>query len=332
MVTVGVQVPLTFGVGIPCPEPGYYVGVPMEVYHAWDAASNGQLQIIKRSPAHLKAVRVHGSNETEALRFGAAAHMAILEPELFSVRYAPKAQCSALTAKGKGPRCESNGKFLLLSGDMVCGTHRADQPLDTTKELMDPADYAAVWEMRGSLSRKRRAANLVGAAGDFEVSIVWDEVIEIRLPGGELVEVTVRVKGRIDHYSPDLERGTALDVKTTEDAEEQAFTRSIYRYGYHCQGGLYMRGLHALNLPAAHYTILAAEKTPPYEVGVFRMTEGALDAGEQTAMKLLKLYALCKHTGEWPGYQDRVRDVTLPDWAWKATDDELQRLEETWGL
>ena len=321
---------LTFGTGLPAPEIGYHPNVPMDLYRQWDCCSNGRLQEIKRSPAHLRASVLNGRKETDALRFGSAAHMAILEPELFSVRYVAKTRCAAFT--GKDERCRSIGSVLLASGDIVCRTHLRDHPINEVVTLLSEEDHKACQEMRAALARKRRAANLVGAAGAFELSIVWDEQVEVRLPEGEVVEVPVRMKGRIDHYSPDLERGTLLDVKTTADASEESFTRAIYAYGYHIQGGLYMRGAKALGLPATHYTILAAEKEPPFEVGVFRLTEGALDAGEQTAMKLLALYARCKHLNDWPGFPDRVRDISLPEWAWRATDDELQRLEEAWGL
>ena len=108
--------------------------------------------------------------------------------------------------------------------------------------------------------------------------------------------------------------------------------RTIFKYGYHRQGWLYRRGSRKVGLPVENYTILAMEKAAPFEVGVFRLMEAALDAGENVTMNLIKLYARCKHTGEWPGYPDRVRDITLPDWGWQATDDEAKELEETWHL
>lgn len=321
----------TFGVGIPCPEPGYYPGVPADVYHQWDACSNSRLQLIRRSPAHLRSHILTASGETDALRLGSAVHMAILEPEIFSVRYAEKKQCKEYTEKGKGPRCTKLGKHLLMSGEVVCGTHLGGQPINENVALLDPDDWAACREMRAAVTRKRRAAGLVGAAGDFELSIVWDEEVPI-VVDGKRITTTVRCRGRLDHYSPDLDGGTILDLKTTEDAEEEEFAKSIYKWNYHWQGGLYSRGCGKLPrpLPVKHYAILAMEKKPPYEVGVFRLTEGALDAGEQMAMKYLQLYARCQYTGDWPGYPDRVRDVALPDWAWKQMDDELQQLEEAW--
>jgi len=169
---------------------------------------------------------------------------------------------------------------------------------------------------------------MVTGPGEFELSVVWDEPVEIMVEG-ERVTVMVRCKACIDRYAA-LGGGTLGDMKTTQDASIGTFERSIFRYNYHMQGGFYMRGAKAVGLPARHYAILAAEKSPPYEVNVFRLTEGALDAGEQLALALLKRYAYCQHTGEWPGYEDRVRDIALPDWSWRAIDDDLTELEETW--
>ena len=322
---------LTFGVGIPAPAPGYYPGVPQDIYHAWDACSNSRLGHIRRSPAHLQANVLRGSAETDALRFGSAMHMCVLEPEIFEVRYQAKGQCAAFTGGGKGPRCSSNGKFLMESGQMFCGTHKPEGKVDTVKTLLDPEDYVACHAMRDAVKGKRRASNLIGAAGDFELSIVWHEEVEVMIDGA-LVDVVLPMKARLDHYSPDLGGGTILDLKSTEDAQEEAFMKTIFKYGYHRQGWLYRRGGRKVGLPVENYTILAMEKSPPFEVGVFRLMEAALDAGENVTMNLMKLYARCRHTNTWPGYPDRVRDITLPDWGWQATDDEANQLEEAWQL
>jgi len=304
------------------------------VYFQWDAASNSRLNILgAQSPAHLRAAILDGSGETEAKKLGSAIHMSVLEPELFSVRYLRQQQCSAYTEKGKGPRCTNPGKYVLPDrSTFFCGTHRGEHGILTDVTVLSADDAGTCEQVKAALARKRRAANLIGAGGDFEVSIVWHEQVDIRTPEGERVTVTVPVKARLDYYSPNLQGGTVVDVKSAEVASEQEFTRAIFRYRYYVQGGLYLRGCRRLPrpLPAQHFCFLAVEKKPPYEVGVFRLTEGALDAGEEMAMKYLRLYAQCQYTGEWPGYPDRVRDVALPDWAWKQMDDELQQLEEVW--
>lgn len=322
---------LTFGVGIPAPEPGYYPGVPMDVYLQWDAASKGRLVLLKRSPAHLREHILRDSAETDALRFGSAAHMAVLEPELFSVRYARKEQCAAHTDGGEGPRCRSQGKYLTATGRVLCGTHYdGEEQLNDTTILLAPEQYAACLAMRRVFAGKLKASGLLEGAGEFELSLVWHERVEVTVEG-EVVEVTVPCKARIDRYSA-VGGGTLGDMKTTTDASRYKFERAIFRYFYHTQGWFYMRGARAVNLPARHFAILAAEKEPPYEVNVYRLTEGALDAGGEVALQLLKLYARCQHTSTWPGYQDRVQDIALPDWAWRATDDDLGELEETWQL
>ena len=301
------------------PEPGIYPGVPQDVYFSWDCCSRSQLDKLRRSGAHMT---VRDDKETDALRVGRAAHMAVLEGELFSVRYGEKTQCAAFT--GKDERGRNQGSILLESGQVVCKTHLREQPINSAIELLAPGEYAMCTAMRSKVASKIRASGLIAGHGEFELSIVWDEHVTIRL-GGAKVVVKVRCKARIDRFTA-LDGGTMVDLKTTMDASEQAFTRSIFDYSYDMQGGFYMRGGRLSGLPARHYVIMACEKEPPFEVEVFRLLDASLDAGEQLAMVLLRKYARCQHTGVWGGYPDRVLDVALPDWGWAKRDEEIKAL------
>ena len=303
------------------PEPGIYPGVAADVYFAWDCASRSRLEKLRRSPAHMIA---GDDKETDAMRFGRACHMAILEPEIFGVRYAAKKQCSAFT--GNNERCKSQGSVLLESGDVVCKTHLREQPINLTTELMGVEEYGACQQMRARVAGKMRASGLIAGHGEFELSIVWDEAVVIDVDGLK-VTVPVRCKARIDRFTA-VGDGTIVDLKTTQDASRASFTKAIWDYSYHVQGGMYMRGARAVKLPAQHYVIMAVEKNAPWEAGVFRLTEGALDAGEQLSVALLRKYAHCQHTGVWPGYADVVEDISLPDWAWRKVDEELTELGE----
>ena len=308
---------------ITAPEPGYYTSVPMDIYAAWPYVSRSGLLLMRRSAAHYKAKR--DRKPTNAMKLGSAAHMAILEPELFSERYAAKGTCEEFTGKGDD-RCKNSAAVMLESGQGVCRTHlKKDAPVNERVELLDASDFEACTAMRRVVAGKLRANGLISGEGEFELSIVWDEQVEV-VAAGARVTVTVRCKARLDRFSA-LGGGTLLDIKTTQDASRHSFTKAIFDYDYHVQGGFYMRAARQVGLPAQHYALLPIEKEPPYEACVYRLTEGALDAGEEIAMALLGKLALCQHTGTWPGYEDRVEDIALPDWAWRKMDDELQELK-----
>jgi hypothetical protein len=82
-------------------------------------------------------------------------------------------------------------------------------------------------------------------------------------------------------------------------------------------------GAAAVQLPAKHFVHIAIEKEPPYAVAVYRLTEGAIQAGEQELLPLLALYAECTESGVFPAYPDEVQDIALPNYAWSQIDDDL---------
>lgn len=277
------------------PEPGAYPGTPMHEYATWPGASNSQLTRLMRSPAHLRAYLEEPSKDTPALVFGRAAHAAILEPDLFASTYIE--QPAGLDRRTKA------GKELWAE---LCDEYGEDR-------VLSPTAYRACLGMRDSVHAMRRAAGMLTGPGEVELSCGWD------MDG-------VRCKGRFDRHSPEIAGGAVVDLKTTNDASRLGFERSIFSYGYHRQAAMYLAGARALGIPARHYVIIAVEKEPPYGVGVFRLTEGAVDAGAQQLRPLLSLYARLQEIPrtEWWGYPDEVRDVSLPAYAWNQLDDQME--------
>lgn len=309
---------------IETPGPGVYPGIDMSTYHRWDAASNSRMSTLLRSPAHLKTSIDDPDNggDTEAKRFGRAAHVAIIEPDHFTIRYREADKCIGLT--GKGAPCTNHGTWPLAEGGTMCTTHLHSAAYKGTPtaegvDVLSHAHYAACLAMRGRVSGKLRASGLIAGIGEAELSIVWiDEATGLKC------------KARLDRYSPEIAGGALVDLKTTTDASSRAFERAIFNFGYNRQGSFYLDGAKAVGLKAEHFVILAIEKVPPYEVGVFRLTEGALDAGGEMIRVLLRQYAECLEKDEWPGYPDEVRDIALPDWAWRQIDDDIKELTGEW--
>jgi hypothetical protein len=268
------------------PGPGVYRGIPMAEYHAWNAASNSRLNLLKRSPAHLKAELDNPSPDTDAFRLGRATHAAILEPDIFERIYMRAPELDRRTKAGKE----------------AWAALQAEHGLDT---ILKPDEYDLCIAMRDSVRRRVSAVGLLGGKGDCELSAVWvDE------------KSGVLCKGRADRVSYDLDGGTVVDVKTTTDAGRFAFERSIFNFGYHRQAAFYLRGFNAVNVPVRHFTIIAVEKKPPHEVGIYRLVDSAIEAGAEQINDLLAQYQQCVGSGVWPGYPDEILDIALPTWAW----------------
>lgn len=272
------------------PEPGIYPNVPMSEYHAWEAASNSRLSQLLRSPAHLKSYIDRPKPDTDAQVIGRATHAAILEPESFEKQYK------------KGPLGDRRTKKVKEQWEALVAEAGAEN-------ILRPADYEACLAMRESVWKKTTATGLIGGKGQRELSIIWMHTDALTL-----------CKARLDRLSPALDGGTIIDLKTTTDASPLKFERTIFAYGYHRQGALYVDGARAVGIPIRHYAIIAIEKEPPYEVAVYRLMEGAIEAGRDEVARLLPVYKRCVEENNWPGYPDEIRDITLPIWAWAASE------------
>lgn len=70
-------------------RPGIYDGISNADYHGGEGVSKSGLDIISRSPLHMKFVMdaANDNQPTAAQRIGSAAHARILEPELFAQEY-----------------------------------------------------------------------------------------------------------------------------------------------------------------------------------------------------------------------------------------------------
>lgn len=293
-------------------KPGVYPNMPMEQYHAIDAASNSRLTRLRQSPAHLRSYLDEPKKDTKALVIGRAAHTTILEPDMFDSTFRVAQQCMSQTAKLE--RCSKMGTQYY--GDLLgwrCSTeaHSRGLPTPDTELLALPeADFIACQGMRRAVMGRATARGLLTGAEDVEVSLVWVDA-----------ETGVLCKARPDVLNRRL--NTIADLKSTRDASEREFARSIFTYGYHRQGAFYLDGATTLGIEVEHFAILPVEKVPPFASATYRLTEGAIDAGRDQLRTLLARYAECLATNTWPAYPDEVRDVSLPDYAWRQIEEEV---------
>lgn len=309
------------------PGPGVYPDIPPDTYHAWAAASNSQLSRLLQSPAHLKAYREGEQKDTPARKLGRAIHTAVLEPDLFPDRYVVPGQCEA--TKRDGHRCGNDGLFLHAHIGWVCGVHargKDDEMEAVERETLGTEEWKTCVGVRDQAHSHSLARALLTGEGSAELSVLWED----RATG-------VLCKSRWDRHTPDIEGGSIVDLKSAGDGSLLAFEKSLFRFGYHRQAAFYLRGAKARRLPARHFSIIAFEKDPPYAVAVYRISDAVVDGvedhrgpqdveGQLTA--LLRLYALCEATGEWPGYVDRVRDISIPAYGWAQIDEQTEEVRE----
>ncbi len=305
---------------IPAPAPGVYENVPSATYHAWDAVSSSRLGWLRRSPAHLMAYIAQPPEDTAAQVIGRAVHTAILEPEQFASTFAVAEQCSAI--KKDNDRCTNTGTLYHLKRGWVCGIpahcRGAADEFDASRVSISPEQWATCVGTRAAAYAHMSASLLLNEPGRAELSVVWIDS-----------ETGLTCKARLDRHIPDLGPGIVADLKSTENASPRAFARSIDDYGYHIQAAHYLTGAQAAGLRAGSFVHIAFEKKPPYAVATYRIIREVLDVGDSFVRPLMRLYAKCRASNEWPAYSQQLQDIALPDYAWKKADDEIALIEPT---
>ena len=249
-------------------------------YHAdRSAVSKSWLDLIDRSPTHLKTWMSGESHETPAHLFGRLVHSAVLEPDLLKETYAVAPLINRRTKAGKAEYAE----------------WRAE---NASKIVISDEQMRLALAVRDSVYAHQAARALLGH-GDSERTVVWRKE-----DTGELC------KARADW----LRDSCVIDVKTTLDARPDAFARTVVNYRYEVSTGHY---LDEFNLDS--HVFIAVEKDPPYAVAVYATDNFIRERGREARDRNLRTYAECRAKDEWPAYPDVIETIEMPLWAKKRT-------------
>ncbi len=262
---------------------GFHTDLPFPDYLAIEHLSPSGAKLLARSPAHYAWSRAHPYPETPALRIGKATHSLALEGRAaFAAAFAVEPKADGRTKEGKAIKAafaeEAEGKAILTA---------------TEAELVE--GMAA-----GILAHPLAPALIEG--GTAELSAIWSDPA-----------TGAPCKGRFDLAR--LADGAIIDLKTTIDASPSAFARAVLSFGYSTQAAAYLAGAAALGADVRDFVVIAAEKTAPYVVGIYRLPDAALEIGRRRWAAACALYAQCRESGQWPGYGDGIQELTLPGWA-----------------
>lgn len=270
------------------PANGLHQHVHFPSYLQWSAVSKHDLDLMAKSPAHYASSQFEPSISTPAMRFGTAAHTAILEPHNMASEIAVLPQCDRRTKAGKelafAFEAESQGMTIISSEEM----HHIDQ-------------------MTTAVVTHKVAGPLVKDAKHIEASGIWDHVAS-----GE------RMRCRPDIIHDDL----VVDLKTAMDASRWAFSSSMHKYRYHVQAAIYLDGMINLGVvsPDAKFVFLVVEKRPPYSVAIYAVQQEDLDRGRLQYEHDIMRYAGCKKENRWPGYSEAIGYIDLPIYSRREID------------
>jgi hypothetical protein len=166
--------------------------------------------------------------------------------------------------------------------------------------------------MAGKVFAHRIAAKLL-ENGAAELSGYWHDE-----PTG------VRLRFRPD-FLPETGSGRPIivDYKSAASANPRRFAKAAYDYGYYQQAGWYIDGLqHTTGAADAAFVFVVQQKDPPFLVSVCQLEPEDIELGRRQNRAAIDLYARCRDTGKWPGYDD-MSICGLPGWARKQIHDDL---------
>ena len=257
-------------------------------YRSHPAISRSELFKISESPEKFKYCREHPEEPTPALIFGQLLHKVVLLPDMIWDDFIVAPNVDRRTKAGK----EEYAAFLEEAKDKVV----------VTSDMMTQA-----LEMASALSGNEFAQKLLD--GEKEKEFFWSDDMT-----GE------DCKCRVDCLTEVGENLIVVDLKTTDCAETEAFTRSAIKYGYDLQAAMYSDGVEKNTGRKPLFVFIAIEKKPPYAVNIMQADELFIRRGYDRFRELIGIYHDCKQTDNWYGYLgkfNQINNLALPVWLAK---------------
>lgn len=293
-------------------KPGIYSGVPISAYHSQaicdgpSISSSGLRKIFNESPAHFYATwdgnpEREEADESAALIIGRAAHHLLLGEDDFSTTFIMRPETIDGAAwQGNRTACKAWLKQQAAEG----------------RTVLKPDDIKTIRGMAKSLA----AHPLIDSGilnGLVEHSMFW-----------KCKDTGVWKKARPDCIPNDS--GDFADLKTTVSVLRDDLQRTLADYAYHQQGALICEGYNILTgNKESTFTLVFAEKSPPYCVRVVTLWNDDLVRGESQNYIAANTFAKCLETGEWPGPAGADAEyMALPEWMQKRIDRKLDEAQK----
>ena len=262
-------------------------------YREHPAISRSELFKISESPEKFKYHREHPEEPTPALVFGQLFHAMALQPETVADLFAVSPNIDRRTKAGKEAFAEfeaqAEGK-IVISADMV-------------EQASDMCD---------ALSRNEFVKKLL--KGEKEKTFFWVD----EMTGEECkcrTDVLTEVGGNL----------IIVDLKTTDNAETEAFMKSAIRYGYDLQSAMYSEGIKVNTSREPLFVFIAIEKKPPYAINILQADKLLIRRGCDLFREYIGIYHDCKQTDNWYGYlgkYNQINNLALPSYLAKEVEEE----------
>jgi exodeoxyribonuclease VIII len=121
------------------------------------------------------------------------------------------------------------------------------------------------------------------------------------------------INGQPIRIRPDyLKDDVIVDLKTTHDARVEAFSRSVFTFGYDVQAALYVDAAKAIDGKQRRFIWIVVEKEAPYGVCIYECSQEILARGRKLYNQAIDTYAQCAAFDVWPTYSTAVQTFNIP--------------------
>lgn len=260
-------------------------------YRQHPAISRSELFKITESPEKFKYYREHPEEPTPSLIFGQLFHAMALQPETVWEQFAVMPNVDRRTKAGKEAFADFEAQ---AEGKTIVSVYMVEQA-------------SAMCE---ALNKNEFVKKLL--KGEKEKPFFWVDDM-----------TNEQCKCRVDCLSEIGENLIIVDLKTTDNAETEAFMRSAIKYGYDVQSAMYSEGIKVKTGREPLFVFIAIEKKPPYALNILQADKLLIRRGYDVFRELIGIYADCKKTGNWYGYLGRynqINNLALPAYLAKEVE------------
>jgi len=259
---------------------GLTKGIANAEYHGGSELSRSTASsLLSTSPAKVRWERENPRPSSSALVMGGCFHSMVLEPECLDVEYAIKPP-------------DIDGKSPLTKYYKETFAEMQEERPDA--QWLKPDEWKTCLGMADAV-----LSNPVYTHYASDVEGIAEGTGYFKYNGASC-------KVRPDLYTSD---GTIIDLKSTQDASEAGFRKSVRNFKYDFQACWYLEAMRALGLPARQFIFVCVEKSPPYLTATYILTASEIDRQKPRMQKACEIWATCMESGVWPGYPEEV--VTL---------------------
>lgn len=259
-------------------------------YFKAEGISRSELFYISKSPERFKYMHDNPLEPTNDMIIGSAFHKIVLEPDTYNNEFATAPEVDRRTKEGKA-----------IFADF-------QERLTDEISVITQQDFDLISAMRDSLMKNELARTLL--EGEREQPVFWDDNIT-----GERCKCKPDVRTRVAN------KPIIIDVKTCQSADEEAFMRSCFKFGYDLQVGMYKTGCDIVYQEPHEFVFICIEKKPPYSVNILQVDDFFMKHGLFLFRKYLDIYHYCKTANDWYGYggkDNMINSLSVP--VWMATD------------